>query len=62
VARWTPQHLTFADPAAMRPVIAGRPVYRTMAMDRNHRLKLKPQHLLLSLPLARPQCIRTDRK
>jgi hypothetical protein len=47
--------LTFADPAAMRPAIAGRPVYLAMAMDADHRLKLKPQNLLLNLPLARPQ-------
>jgi hypothetical protein len=47
--------LTFADPAAMRPAIAGRPVYLAMAMDREARLKLKPQNLLLNLPLARPQ-------
>ena len=47
--------LTFADPAAMRPEIAGRPVYLAMAMDRSQRLKLKPQNLLLNLPLARPQ-------
>ena len=47
--------LTFADPAAMRPAIAGSPVYLAMAMDRDRRLKLKPQNLLLNLPLARPQ-------
>jgi hypothetical protein len=47
--------LTFADPAAMRPAIAGRPVYLAMAMERDHRLRLKPQNLLLNLPLARPQ-------
>jgi hypothetical protein len=47
--------LTFADPAAMRPAISGRPVYLAMAMDADHRLKLKPQNLLLNLPLARPQ-------
>jgi hypothetical protein len=47
--------LTFADPAAMRSDIAGRPVYLAMAMDSNHRLRLKPQNLLLNLPLARPQ-------
>jgi hypothetical protein len=47
--------LTFADPAAMRPAIAGRPVWLAMAMDRDQRLKLKPQNLLLNLPLARPQ-------
>ena len=47
--------LTFADPAAMRAAIAGRPVYLAMAMDRENRLRLKPQNLLLNLPLARSQ-------
>jgi hypothetical protein len=47
--------LRFSDSAAMRPAIAGRPVYLAMAMDRENRLRLKPQNLLLNLPLARPQ-------
>ena len=47
--------LTFANPGDMRPQIAGRPVYLAMAMDADSRLKLKPQNLLLNLPLARPQ-------
>jgi hypothetical protein len=47
--------LTFANPADMRPAIAGRPVYLAMAMDAHARLKLKPQNLLLNLPLARKQ-------
>ena len=47
--------LRFANPADMRPAIAGRPVYLAMAMDAQSRLKLKPQNLLLNLPLARPQ-------
>ena len=47
--------LEFADPADMRPAIQGRPVYLAMAMDREQRLRLKPQNLLLNLPLARPQ-------
>jgi hypothetical protein len=47
--------LRFADPADMRPAIAGRPVYLAMAMDGEQRLKLKPQNLLLNLPLSRPQ-------
>ena len=47
--------LHFADPAAMRPAIAGRPVYLAMAMDRENRLRLKPQNLLLNLPLAPQQ-------
>ena len=47
--------LNFANPAAMRAAIAGRPVYLAMAMDREQRLRLKPQNLLLNLPLARSQ-------
>jgi len=47
--------LSFADPAVTRPEIAGRPVYLAMAMDRENRLRLKPQNLLLNLPLARQQ-------
>ena len=47
--------LEFADPAAMRPAIAGRPVYLAMAMDSDNRLKLKPQNLLLNLPLSQTQ-------
>ena len=47
--------LEFDDPADMRPALAGRPVYLAMAIDRERRLKLKPQNLLLNLPLARSQ-------
>jgi len=47
--------LEFADPADMRPALAGRPVYLAMAIDGDKRLKLKPQNLLLNLPLAQPQ-------
>jgi hypothetical protein len=47
--------LDFDDPAAMRAGIAGRPVYLAMAMDADDVLKLRPQNLLLNLPLARPQ-------
>jgi hypothetical protein len=46
--------LDFAEPAAMRAEVAGRPVYLAMAMDERQGLKLKPQNLLLNLPLARP--------
>ncbi|MFI4925567.1 MAG: DUF6352 family protein, partial [Vicinamibacteria bacterium] len=47
--------LTFAQPTDMRPAIAGRPVYLAMAIDEHRRLRLKPQNLLLNLPLARTQ-------
>lgn len=44
--------LDFADPNAMRADIAGRPVYLAMAMTEDSRLRLKPQNLLVNLPLA----------
>jgi hypothetical protein len=47
--------LEFENPADMRSTIAGRPVYLAMAMDAQQRLKLKPQNLLLNLPLSRTQ-------
>ena len=47
--------LDFDDPADMRAAIAGRPVWLAMAMDDGNRLKLKPQNLLMNLPLARLQ-------
>jgi hypothetical protein len=47
--------LDFDNPADMRSAIAGRPVWLAMAMDENNRLRLKPQNLLMNLPLARQQ-------
>ncbi|AWK86445.1 DUF6352 family protein [Azospirillum thermophilum] len=44
--------LEFADPADMRPDLAGRPVYLGLAMTDKRLLKLKPQNLLVNLPLA----------
>ena len=46
--------LDFADPADMRADIAGRPVYLGMAMTADRKLRLKPQNLLVNLPLAAP--------
>lgn len=45
--------LRFQNPADMRPALAGRPVWLAMAIDAEQRLKLKPQNLLLNLPLNR---------
>jgi hypothetical protein len=47
--------LDFDDPADMRAAIAGRPVWLAMAMDERNRLRLKPQNLLMNLPLASTQ-------
>ena len=46
--------LEFRDPAAMLERVRGRPVYLGLAMTAAQRLRLKPQNLLVSLPLARP--------
>ena len=44
--------LEFADPSVMRSDIAGRPVYLAMALTPEGVLRLKPQNLLVNLPLA----------
>jgi hypothetical protein len=45
--------LEFRDPANMLERVRGRPVYLGLAMTPHQRLKLKPQNLLVNLPLAR---------
>lgn len=42
----------FADAAELRPDIARRPVYMALAMDEENVVRMKPQNLLLNLPLA----------
>ncbi len=46
--------LTFRDPSAMRADIAGRPVYLALCRAASGRLALKPQNLLVNMPLAAP--------
>ncbi len=46
--------LEFADPADMRPDIAGRPVYLGLAHGADGVLRCKPQNLLTNLPLREP--------
>lgn len=43
--------LQFADPAAMRRDIAGRTVYLALSVDAEQVLRMKPQNLLLNLPI-----------
>jgi Family of unknown function (DUF6352) len=45
--------LEFRDPEIMLARVRGRPVYLGLAMTAAARLKLKPQNLLVNLPLAR---------
>jgi hypothetical protein len=44
--------LDFAEPSVLRPDVAGHPVYMACAMDTSNVLRIKPQNLLLNLPLA----------
>ncbi len=44
--------LEFAEPSVMPAAIAGRPVYLALAMTEGGALRLKPQNLLVNLPLA----------
>ena len=45
--------LEFVNPADMLAEVAGKPVYLAMAMNDQQQVTLKPQNLLLNLPLAR---------
>ncbi len=45
--------LDFADAADMRADVAGKPVYLALSMDEREVVRMKPQNLLLNLPLAR---------
>ncbi len=44
--------MEFEDPSLLLPSVAGRPVYLAMAMTEQNQLRLKPQNLLVNLPLA----------
>ena len=46
--------LRFVDPADMREDVRGKPVYLGLAMAADGSLKLKPQNLLINLPLSKP--------
>ena len=44
--------MDFADPKTMRADVAGRPVYLALSMDDDSVVRMKPQNLLLNLPLS----------
>lgn len=43
--------LEFRDPSLMLPRVAGRPVYLGLAMDAQGKVRMKPQNLVINLPL-----------
>jgi len=43
--------MRFAGPAAMRPDIAGRTVYLALSANAEQEVRMKPQNLLINLPL-----------
>jgi hypothetical protein len=44
--------MDFAEAAVMRPDVAGKPVYLALGMDEANVVRMKPQNLLINLPLA----------
>ena len=44
--------LDFADPAEVREDVAGKPVYMALSMNEAGVVRMKPQNLLVNLPLA----------
>ena len=44
----------FRDPIVLRPEVARSPVFLGLAMAPDGTLRMKPQNLLMNLPLARP--------
>jgi Family of unknown function (DUF6352) len=44
--------LDIAETAILRPEVAGRPIYLGLGMDEENVVRLKPQNLLINLPLA----------
>jgi len=44
--------MEFADPAPVQPQIRGRPIYLALAMAADSTVRMKPQNLLVNLPLA----------
>jgi hypothetical protein len=45
--------LEFRDPALMLARVAGRPVYLGLAMDESNRVRMKPQNLVVNLPIEK---------
>jgi hypothetical protein len=45
--------MDFSDASALRPEVAGAPVFLGLAMAADGTLRMKPQNLLMNLPLAR---------
>ena len=45
--------MDFEGPGDLRPELAGRPVYLALSGDENDIVRMKPQNLLVNLPLAR---------
>jgi Family of unknown function (DUF6352) len=44
--------MDFKGPGDLRPELAGRPVYLALSCDENEVVRMKPQNLLINLPLA----------
>lgn len=49
--------LTFADPAAMPEELHGQPVYLILAMTPDRQLRMKPQNLIIGLPIRERETV-----
>jgi Family of unknown function (DUF6352) len=49
--------LTFDDPAMMTETVRGEPAYLILAMTSQRRLRMKPQNLVVGLPIARREAV-----
>jgi hypothetical protein len=49
--------LTFDDPAMMTETVRGEPAYLILAMTPQQRLRMKPQNLVVGLPIARREAV-----
>ena len=49
--------LAFADLASVEPKIGNEPVYLILAMTPDHVLRMKPQNLVVGLPIRRLEAV-----
>lgn len=49
--------LTFRDPGVVTEAIRGEPIYLLLAMDADRMLRLKPQNLIMGLPIRRLETV-----
>ena len=54
--------MDFRDPVVLRPEMDGAPVFLGLAMTPDGTLRMKPQNLLMNLPLARRDLLKLGKE